>query len=372
MNNLRHFFLYALLALAGALLQAQPGTIDLSFNAADPGFGIGDGANSFILATVLQPDGKILIGGDFTSYNGTPRNSVARLNADGSPDTGFNPGTGADNTVWAMALQPDGKILIGGDFTSYNGTPRNLIARLDADGSLDTDFAPGAGANSRVWAIALQPDGKILIGGEFTSFNGTPRNFVARLNADGSLDTGFDPGTGVNDWVRAMTLQPDGKILIGGRFTSYNGTARNRVARLNADGSLDTGFDPGTGPSSQVLAIALQPDGKILIGGDFTSYNGTPRNRVAHLNADGSLDTGFDPGTGANNGVFAIALQPDGKILIGGFFTSYNGTPRNRVARLNADGSLDTGFDPGTGANGTVWAIALQPDGKIFIGGAVY
>ncbi|MBX2927528.1 MAG: T9SS type A sorting domain-containing protein [Saprospiraceae bacterium] len=286
-----------------------------------------------------SPTGKSSSGGGFTSYNGTPRNFIARLNADGSLDTGFNPGTGASSGVYAMALQPDGKILIGGFFNSYNGTGRNRIARLNADGSLDTGFNPGTGANDWVQSLALQPDGKILIGGGFTSYNGTGRNRVARLNADGSLDTGFNPGTGANGWVWAMALQPDGKILIGGLFTTYNGTGRNYIARLNADGSLDTGFNPGTGAGSTVWAMALQPDGKILIGGDFTTYNGTGRNRVARLNADGSLDTGFNPGTGANNVVRAMSLQPDGKILIGGAFTGYDGTGRNRVARVNGGSS---------------------------------
>jgi len=343
-------------------LHAQPGSLDTGFNP-------GPSTSSLVNAVALQPDGKILIGGFFTNYNGTGRNNVARLNADGTLDPGFDPGTGANGSVYSIALQPDGKILIGGRFTSYNDTGRNRIARLNADGSLDTGFDPGTGFVDDVLAVALQPDGKILIGGRFPSYNGTWRNHIVRLNADGSLDTGFDPGSGANDWVYSIALQPNGKILMGGFFTSYNGTGRNRIARLNTDGSLDTGFDPGTGASDDVLAIALQPDGKILMGGYFTSYNGTGRNRIARLNATGSLDTGFDPGTGANDDVLAIALQPDGKILIGGRFTSYNGAGRNHIARLNANGALDTGFQPGTGTNDWVYSIALQPDGKILIGG---
>jgi uncharacterized delta-60 repeat protein len=347
-------------------LQAQPGTIDATFKGSDPA----TGANVTVWAIAVQPDGEILIGGDFTSYNGTERNHIARLNADGSLDTGFDPSMGSNNTVYAIALQPDGKILIGGGFTSYNGTARSRIARLNTDGSLDTSFDPGTGASSWVDEIALQPDGKILIAGDFTSYNGTERVRVARLNADGSLDTGFDPGTGANIRVWAIALQPDGKILIGGLFDSYNGTERNHIARLNADGSLDTGFDPGTGANNWVWSMALQPDGKILIAGDFTFYNGTERFRIARLNADGSLDTGLNPGTGSSNRSNAMALQPDGKIIIVGNFISYNGTARRRIAQLNADGSLDTGFDPGTGASDWVRAIALQPDGKILIGGA--
>ncbi|MBX2927531.1 MAG: T9SS type A sorting domain-containing protein [Saprospiraceae bacterium] len=352
-----------LLLPAFASLHAQPGSLDTSF---DPG----SGANNTVFAMTVQPDGKILIGGRFTSYNGAPRNYIARLNADGSLDAGFDPGSGANSLVYAIAVQPDGKILIGGIFTSYNGAPRNGIARLNSDGSLDTGFGPGSGANDWVWAMAVQPDGKILIGGLFTSYNGAPRNRIARLNADGSLDTDFDPGSGATSDVQVFAVLPAGKILIGGGFTTYNGAPRNRIARLNSDGSLDTSFGPGNGANNSLYIIALQPDGKILIGGFFSTYNGAPRNRIARLNSDGSLDTGFDPGAGADSGVAIIAAQPDGRILIGGDFTSYNETARNYIARLNSDGSLDTGFDPGTGADGAVLDMAVQPDAKILIGGA--
>ncbi len=356
---------------------SQPGELDTTFNFGRPhGFFSdpanpepGEGTNSTIISLTLQPDGKVLIGGTFEIYNGMRRNRIARLNADGNLDTTFNPGTGANDWVRYFFLQPDGKVLIGGDFTGYTSTSRNRIARLNADGSLDTTFNPGTGANSSVQSLALQSDGKVLIGGFFTSYNGTPCNYIARLNADGSLDTTFNPGTGANSSIWSLALQPNGKVLVGGMFTSYNGTPCNYIARLNADGSLDTSFNPGTGANSSIWYLALQPDGKVLTGGDFTSYNGTSRNRIARLNADGSLDTTFNPGTGANSSVTTLALQPDGKVLIGGFFTSYNGTPCNYIARLNADGSLDTTFNIGTGADGTVHSLALQPDGRVLIGG---
>ncbi len=153
---------------------------------------------------------------------------------------------------------------------------------------------------------------------------------------------------GANGAVYTTILQPDGKILIGGQFTTYNGITANRIARLNTDGTLDTTFTVGTGADSSVNTITLQPDGKILIGGAFTTYNGTTVNHVARLNADGTLDTTFVTGTGTNGSVFTIALQPDGKILIGGWFTTYNGTTANYIARLNTDGTLDTTFTTGT------------------------
>jgi uncharacterized delta-60 repeat protein len=213
----------------------------------------------------------------------------------------------------------------------------SVNAQFSQPGELDTTFnfgrphgffsdpanpEPGEGTNSAIISLTLQPDGKVLIGGTFEIYNGMRRNRIARLNTDSSLDTTFNPGTGANDWVRYFFLQPDGKVLIGGDFTGYTSTSRNRIARLNADGSLDTTFNPGTGANSSVQSLALQPNGKVLIGGLFTSYNGTPCNYIARLNADGRLDTSFNPGTGANSSIWYLALQPNGKVLTGGVFTS--------------------------------------------------
>ncbi len=346
------------------------GNLDINFNPAA-------GADKSVYSIALQADGKILIRGAFTAYNGVNRNGIARLNDNGSLDIGFNPGTGiTDEYPSKIAIQPDGKILIGGNFTSYNGTSRNRITRLIADGSLDANFNIGTGLNNRLESIAIQSNGKILIGGWFTSYNGITRNRIARLNTDGSLDANFNIGTGLSHSftgalisVSAIAVQADGKIIIGGSFTSYNGTTRNNIARINADGSLDSTFNPGTGANSLVTNITIQANGKIIIGGGFTSYNGTSRTYIARLNADGSLDGAFNPGSGPNEWLNSVALQTDGKILINGGFTSYNGIARKNIARLNTDGSLDTRFNPGIGANGNIISMALQPDGKILIGG---
>jgi uncharacterized delta-60 repeat protein len=353
--------------------QAQSGSNDASFNPIDSILGKGTGANGSITAMAIQSDGKILIVGAFTTYNGTTRNRIARINTDGTLDTGFDPGTGAGSTISAIAIQSDGKILIGGAFTTYNGTTRNRIARIHTDGSLDTGFDPGTGASNigQINAMAIQSDGKILIGGQFTAYNGTARNRIARINTDGSLDTGFNPApaTGADNTINAISIQSDGKILIGGQFTTYNGTSRNRIVRINTDGTLDTGFDPATGADNTISAFAILSDGKILIAGWFTTYNGTARNRIARINTDGTLDTGFDPGTGAGSSMSSMAIQSDGKILIGGNFTSYNGITRNRIARINSNGSLDSEFDRGRGADNSINAMAIQSDGKIVIGG---
>ncbi|HQW07143.1 MAG: hypothetical protein IPL64_00780 [Flavobacteriales bacterium] len=339
---------------------AQAGGIDISFNTADLGFGYGDGAFGLVRSTTLQSDGKIIIGGAFTSYNGTGQNCIARLNADGSLDDSFDTGTATNNVVYATVLQADGRTIIAGAFSSYNGTARSRIARLNTDGSLDASFDPGVGPNNAVLCTAIQNDGKFFIGGNFTAINGTARNRLARLNMDGSLDTSFDPGTGAGNSVLATAIQADGKVIIGGNFTSINGTTCGRIARLNSDGSLDASFNTGQGATNSVTSITLQADGRIIIGGSFTNYNGTGRNNLVRLNADGSVDTSFDTGTTTYFDVRTALVRADGKIIIGGNFS---------LTRLNADGSLDASFSTGTAQSTFVWSIAEQNDGRIIIGG---
>ncbi len=335
----------------------------------ESGFSPGSGANGWVATTAIQVDGKILIGGQFTTVNGVSRNNIARLNIDGSLDNTFNVGTGTSVEVYAIVLQSDGKVVIGGNFTSYNGVARNYVARLNTNGSLDTAFDPGAGPNGGVYCVAVQPDGKAVIGGGFTSVAGVGRNFVARLNPDGSHDSSFNPGTGANSEVGSVTLQPDGKILIAGNFTTIAGNPRSRIARLQTDGSLDSGFNVGAGPNNAVHAVSLLADGKIVIGGYFNTIDGVARNYVARLDSNGGLDGSFDPGAGANSWLWTATVQADGKVLIGGDFTTVNGVSRNRIARLNTNGSLDTSFDPGAGANNSVYSLSLQPDGKIVVSG---
>jgi len=330
------------------------GTLDTSFNP-------GTGMNSNVYQIALDSSGKPIVGGNFTTVNGTSRNYIARLNTDGSLDASFDPGTGMDSFIEAIALDSSGKPIVGGNFTTVNGTSRNYIARLNTDGTLDASFDPGTGMNSGVSAIALDSSGKPIVGGNFTSVNGTSRDYIARLNTDGSLDTSFDPGTGMNSFVRAIALDSSGKPVVGGLFSTVNGTARNSIARMNTDGSLDITFNPGTGMDFGVVnAIAADSSGKPVVGGNFTSVNGTARNNIARMNTDGTLDTTFNPGTGTSNVVSAIALDSSGKPLVGGTFTSVNGTDRNNIARMNTDGTLDTSFNPGIGTDSTVIAIALD------------
>jgi uncharacterized delta-60 repeat protein len=359
------------------------GTVDQGFNS---------GVNNAVAAFAFQPDGQLVIGGYFTGFvpngssNSTVRNRVARLNpVDGALDATLN--LDAGGRILVSAVQPtDGKILIGGSFTSVGGATHTRLARLNTDGSVDPTFNPDF--NERVFAIAPLANGKILVGGGFTTISGVTRNFIARLNSDGSVDTTVNATTGyafdpnASSQVGAIVVQPDGKILLAGAFTTFTPAAatptsltRFYIARLNTDGTVDTAFDPNA--NSTIAAVALLPDGKILVGGTFTAFqpNGatvqTGRNRIARLNADGTVDGNFN--VSVDDQVSLIAMQPDGKAVIAGIFSVIRATgadqvlPRLRIARLNADGTLDTAFDPA--ANAAIATLALQSDGKILVGG---
>jgi uncharacterized delta-60 repeat protein len=356
-----------------------------NFTGTTPPYNLHPGANGTVFAVAVQPNQNTILAGDFTAFNTVPRVRIARMDFNGELDPTFNPPGGANLFISSVALDGSGRIVAGGAFTSMNGVPRARVARLQSDGTLDTSFFPGAGADGTVWAVALQPDGRVVIAGEFANFNGIPRSHIARLNRDGSLDATFDPGPGPDDVINAMALQADGRILIGGAFLNVDATSRVHVARLNADGSLDTAFDPGYGADDVVYTLAIQVDNKILMGGSFHNVGALSRNGVVRLNTNGTVDQSFDPGNGADDTVYSITVQPDSNIILGGTFKSYNQTRRVALARIFSSGSLDTSFmdtaynqfaglinhywDPAVEPANFIFSTALQNDGNIIIGG---
>jgi uncharacterized delta-60 repeat protein len=340
----------------------------------DPATGLADSfnpnANGLVNSFAVQTDGKILVGGQFNGSNsigGQARNGMARLDAVTGLADSFDPNAGGNpvGDINSIAIQADGKILAGGHFTSIGGQPRNNIARLDATTGLADSFAPNP--NHFVFSIAVQADGKILAGGLFTSIGGQTRNRMARLDPTTGQAESFNPNA--SDGVLSIAVQADGKVVAGGAFTSIGGQMRNHIARLETDGRLDRTLDSlspsHASNSTYVIISAVQPDGKILIGGSFDTILGVARNNIARLNPDATLDTAFDPN--ADSFIHSIAVQADGKILVAGSFTSVGGWTRNRVARLHSDGTLDTAFDPS--ADNQVNAVAVQADGKILVGG---
>ncbi len=388
--------------------------------------------NDQCTSIALQADGKIVMGG-YTLLNGTAyRFAAARLNADGSPDTTFGDNGSMylttiatdsyDDICKSIALQADGKIVMGG-YTLLNGTAyRFAAARLNADGSPDTTFGDNGSmyldtiapesTRDECHSIALQTDGKIIMGGFTLVDNSYPRFAAARLNTDGSPDTTFGdngsmyldaiaPGS-TNDKCNSIALQANGKIVMGGFTLVDNSYPRFAAARLNTDGSPDTTFGdngsmyldpiaPNTN-NDQCYSIVIQPDDKIVMGG-YTLLNGTGyRFAAARLNIDGFPDVIFGssgsmyldaiaPGSNGDE-CNSIALQPDGKIVMGGYTFLTDAGYRFAAARLDTNGSPDTTF----GDNGSMYldaiafgsqydlcnSIAIQPDGKIVMGGRTY
>lgn len=327
------------------------------------------GFDGDVIDVIQQPDEKLLVWGKFTKYYDASNYYLMRLNPDRSMDTSFIWGTGFNTGVGqqvnTIAQQADGKVLVGWVFSAYQWLSRNWIVRLNEDWSIDESFIVGAGFNNDVRTIAIQPDGKILVWGNFTRYQGIVRNRIARLNADGSLDVGFNPNA--NNTVYDIEIQPDGQIIIWWVLTTIWWVARNRIARVASNGTLDA-FNPTVTNGNRVEDIELQPDGKILIWWVFSTVWWVARSRIARVNANGTLDNTFDPN--ANNTVSTIELQPDGKILIWWIFLRVWWILRNRMVRLNANGTLDNTFAIGNGFNNGVNVILQQADGNVYVGGA--
>ena len=323
--------------------------------------------NSPIDSVKYQPDGKIVAVGSFT-FGG---NRIVRMTTGGLIDPSFITSSGFNSTPLCLDLNSLGQIVVGGQFTTYQGIPSSRIAMLNTNGSLDLTFSTGTGFDNTVNKVKFQTDGKVIVVGNFITYNTTTTNFICRLNTDGTLDTSFNIGSGFNSGPRDLEIQPDGKILVVGFFTSYNGTPVNQICRLNTDGTLDSTFVVGSGFNGNTLSVKVQPDGNILVGGSFTSYNGTSITRICRLNTNGTLDGTFNVGSGPNNDVRTINIQSTGKILIGGSFVTYNGTNVNRICRLNTNGTLDTSFgcSPADGANSTVNSIEVDGSDNIIAGG---
>jgi uncharacterized delta-60 repeat protein len=330
-------------------------------------------------AVARQPDGKIIVSGEFVEIGGAFRNRLARLHPDGSVDDSFDPGSGlAGGLAFSLGLAADGNILLGGAFFEVNSVRRPHLARLLPNGKPDPAFNPGTGPNGTVSQLAVQQDGKVVMIGAFSEVNGISRSSLARLNVDGSVDATFDPAVPVGQseriealFAEAVAVQPDGKFLVGGRFERESTGFFTGVVRFNGDGSLDKGFNAQVqGGSERILAISVYDDGRIVIAGSFTNVNSLPRRNLARLLSDGSTDASFNVGEIADRSVRAIAALADGSVVIGGSFTNVAGIPVAGLAKLAADGAVDPAFTLDASRPRVVNAIIPMDQGRLLVGSA--
>jgi len=336
---------------------------------------------------IQQPDGKIIIIGDFAKWCGAPLTAkyIVRLNSDNSLDTTFskNLGTGfvaiASATVLTkVVLQDDGKILILGGFSAFNGTSVKGIIRLNYDGTLDTGFAANIGSSNNIpTALALQPDGKIILGGAAPFYwNGANRSSILRLNSNGTIDSSFTRtyATGPSDKiVQQVSVQSDGKILYAFSDVVY---LYGSFGRLNTDGTLDTAFNTNLGTGAEfydsefgltgtrVTCMAIRSDGKIIIGGPFQYWNDVDgAGGLVLLNSDGTVSALWNQyDTVSGYFPYSITLQSNGK-----FFTT-NSQSNDTLQRHNASGTKDVSFSP-TFSEGSVIAAIQLSSGQYLAGG---
>ncbi len=353
----RHAFLIVVVFAMASFFQVSAQSAVDGF---DPLSGGGE-----VSVVVPLSNGQMYVGGNFTTIGGLTRSGIALLNHDGSGNTLFNAvgvkklfnGNLFPGTVHAIVVQNDGKIIIGGDFTEVNGVARTNLARIDQFGNLDTGFVTNV--SGPVFSLALLFSQDVIVGGAFTTVNGIVRSNLARISTFGNVDTttNFDvTGSVIYELKFDRT---NGITYVGGVMSAIGGITQSSFARLNTDGkTVDTTFKPQI--TAGVSSISIQADRKIVVG---TSTS------ILRLNPDGTADPTLNIGTGS--WVNASAIQGDGKIVFGGFFTSINGTPRNHVARLNLDGTLDAGFNPNVASANAdrLEALEIQRDGKILIGG---
>ncbi len=335
----------------------------------------------YVLALAADGSGDLYVGGRFTTYNGQYGPSLVRLNSDGTVDAAFSIGAGFDGDVYALAAATDGSgdVYVGGWFSTFDGNASSGIARLNDDGSLDSGFVVGTGFNSTVNVLAIAADGSgdVYAVGAFTEYDGAGGAGIARLNADGSLDGGFAVGTGFDDIAYGLIVMADGSgdVYASGYFTTCDGAPVENVVRFDSDGSIDAAFVTGTGFNDVVNSIAATVDGSgdLYAAGYFTDYDGTPVGQLVRLNDDGTLDGGFDTGTGLYGQGYAMVVATDGSndLILAGSAYQYNEAEAGNIVRINDDGTQDSAFVNVPGTIGSVRTLALADDGSgdVFVGG---
>lgn len=375
---MKKYYLAILFSVCIRFAFGQLGDLGTSFH-------IGTGFQSVVTATAIQPDNKILVGGDFTSYNGTNFPKMVRLFPNGSIDSTFYIGSsGFSSTINSIKILADSTMLVAGEFTYLNSINLNTtIVKLTKSGAIDPSFNASTNINGAITAMEVDTaTGKIYIGGIFTTVCGQTRKHIARLIPNGNIDNTFDVGTGFTGSFAqsppyCIKILADGSLLVGGDFMFYNGVLANKFCKITSSSAIDNVFTAnitGGGFNGIVRTMDVLNDGKIIVGGSFTSALSFPYNKLTCLNSNGSINTSFNIGDGISGTVYAIKTTPNNKILVGGGFNFYNNVSQMSIIQLNPDGSKDANFVNGSGMFSTsfspdVYCINIQADSNIVVGG---
>jgi len=348
---------------------------------------------SFIINTGLVPTTKInkikslsggsyAIIGDFTSFNSTPARGIIKVNSNGIPNTIFNTSSGftslsTSTSAKDIVEQTDGKVVCGGFFNFYSGVSQNYICRLNIDGTLDTTYASGStGFNNFVLTLGIQSNNKVLAGGVFTSYSGNSVGYFTRLNTDGTIDNTFNSGgTGFNGIVEKIIVLSDDSILVGGSFTTYNGSNYSAFVKLDSNGLVDGSFNSGgTFFNGSVSEIFVSSTNDIYVSGSFDEYNGTSiAQGFAKLSSGGTLNTTFNTniGTGIVGGyLHSINESSDGSLVIFPPIGSiFNGTSYNGILRISNQGIVSNLTSPNPGFNDDVNSSIIDSSDRILCAG---
>ncbi len=352
----------------GAAVMVEPGTA--TTNAGTMEYSFDPIVNNYVRAAVPLTNHQFLIGGGFSLSGGNrTAGGIARIDRSGNPVPGFNGGTnlgtGAVGSfdVYALAVA-NGLIHVGG---SFNGLQRTNLARLNWDGSLDTTFVPAL-PNARVRAVLPQADGKVIIAGEFNFAGGVGRGYIARLLPNGALDPDYATAGGANNIIRAITPLDDGRLLVGGAFTTFDGASRSYIARLDTNGVRDATF---TNTVNGEVYCFTKSGSNFYVGGKFTTCNGLAAPALMRIDGSGRSDASFNIGPGFSGGaVYTITEQYDGRLIVGGEFTSAFGNAAYAyLTRILPDGSHDSLFNVNVPAAGYGLITVLAPDGDVLVGG---
>jgi hypothetical protein len=322
--------------------------------------------NGTAYAVARLPGGDIVIGGTFVSVNGTPRSNIAKVHADGTIDTAWDPAS--DGAVYSLAADAAGNVYVGGAFAAIGGQSRPFIAKLSGIGSGAADPAWNPSPNGPVFTIATDST-RVYAGGAFTSIGGQLRQFVARLSSSGAgaADANWDPSA--DGGVSAIAVDGAGNAYVAGNFLTIGGQARQYLAKLLGDGLGEADALWAPSPDNIVNALAVDHSGNVYAGGNFATIGGQTRNFIAKLagNGTGAADAIWNPS--ADNEVYALALDVSGHVFAAGAFAMIGGQAHNFVARLSGKdaGAADASWSPAV--DGVVLALDLHAGNQIYAGG---